>query len=175
MYNSTIIVKRKMLRCGHFSYNFSKGRCKDCATREQALIRINEANERGDEKEIKPKQYNAELERWFKERRKEMTGFCKHCKGKTTKADDKFYKASIAHILPKRLFKSVATHPLNWVELCFWGNSCHTNFDNNMLDIIELNCFNEVIEKFIAMYPSIDAKEKRYIPKTLLQYIEIDV
>jgi hypothetical protein len=30
-YNSTIITKKKMLRCGHFGYNFSNGNCKDCA------------------------------------------------------------------------------------------------------------------------------------------------
>lgn len=30
--NSTIIVKKKQLSCGHFGFNFSKGRCKSCAT-----------------------------------------------------------------------------------------------------------------------------------------------
>lgn len=30
-YNSTIIVKKKQLSCGHFDYNFSKGRCQQCA------------------------------------------------------------------------------------------------------------------------------------------------
>jgi hypothetical protein len=31
MRNSTIIPKQKMLSCGHFGFNFSKGRCVDCA------------------------------------------------------------------------------------------------------------------------------------------------
>lgn len=30
-YNSTIRVKKKWLSCGHFDYNFSKGRCAQCA------------------------------------------------------------------------------------------------------------------------------------------------
>lgn len=29
--NSTIIPKKKLLKCGHFDFNFSKGRCKSCA------------------------------------------------------------------------------------------------------------------------------------------------
>jgi len=32
VHNSTIITKRKNLKCGHFDFNFSKGRCKQCAT-----------------------------------------------------------------------------------------------------------------------------------------------
>lgn len=115
------------------------------------------------------------LEQWFDDRRKQMSGVCKHCGGKSCKNDDKYFKFSIAHILPKRIFKSVATHPLNWIELCFWDNSCHTNFDNNTLDMISLNCYDEVIEKFISMYPEIDKSERKYIPDVLMQYINIDL
>jgi hypothetical protein len=118
---------------------------------------------------------SGELTRWFEERRKELTGTCKHCGGKSSKHSDKWYKASVAHILPKRIFKSVATHPKNFIELCFWGNSCHTNFDNFTIDILDLNCFDEVIEKFVAMYPDIDKKERRFIPDALMQYINVDI
>jgi hypothetical protein len=118
---------------------------------------------------------STELEQWFLDRRNELTGICKHCGGKTTKDDDKYFKHSIAHILPKAYFLSVATHPKNFIELCFWNKSCHTNLDNKILDITDLNCYNEVIEKFVALYPSIDKKEIRRIPETLLQYIETDL
>lgn len=113
-----------------------------------------------------------ELDRWFQARRKEMGGRCLHCNEKTTMHQDQWYKSSIAHILPKRLFKSVATHPLNWIELCFWKNNCHGNYDNHTLDIIELNCYDLVIERFVAMYPDIDPKERRFIPDALLQYVK---
>jgi len=43
---------------------------------------------------------------WFRERRKEMKGSCKHCGSKTTKDDDTKYHYSIAHILPKAYFPS---------------------------------------------------------------------
>jgi NinG protein len=31
MHNSSIRVNKKQLKCGHFDYNFSRGRCKQCA------------------------------------------------------------------------------------------------------------------------------------------------
>lgn len=116
---------------------------------------------------------NAELKRWFDDRHKEMTGKCKHCNGKTQKGQNNFIN-SIAHILPKAYFKSVATHPENWIELCFYGNSCHTNLDNYSLDIMELNCFDEVVKKFVSMYPSIAVQERKRIPQVLLNYIETE-
>lgn len=112
-----------------------------------------------------------ELEIWFEERHNEMTGTCKHCAGRTEKSKSSF-KCSIAHILPKALFPSVKSHPLNWIELCFYGNSCHTNFDNYMIEIEELKCFQEVIEKFIQIFPNIEEKERRRIPEILLKYVK---
>jgi hypothetical protein len=112
-----------------------------------------------------------ELQRWFLDRRKEMKGFCQHCGGKTEKDTDNF-RCSIAHILEKSTVKSVATHPSNWLELCFYGNSCHTNLDNKMLDIMDLNCFDDVIEKVTVMYPSIAQSELRRVPLILRNYIE---
>jgi hypothetical protein len=116
---------------------------------------------------------SASLERWFNERHKEMAGYCKHCNGRSQKGYPN-YKCSVAHILPKNFFNSISTHPDNWIELCFYGKSCHTNLDNNMLDLIDLNCFDEVITKFVRMYPDIDPKERRRIPAVLVQYIETE-
>jgi len=108
------------------------------------------------------------LEEWFESRHDEMTGICSHCGGKTEK-DKSTYKCSVAHILPKVHFPSIATHPLNFVELCFYGNSCHTNFDNYYIEIDQLKCFEEIVAKFTIMYPFISDAEKRKIPDILLQ------
>lgn len=117
---------------------------------------------------------SAELNRWFNERRKELDGKCKHCGNPSCKNDEKYFKFSICHILPKAYFPSVATHPKNFIELCFWGNNCHGNMDNKMLDLTEMNCWDEIVTKFCQMYPIIDAKEKKRIPKMLLQYMEVE-
>lgn len=125
-----------------------------------------------EEKAILKQAGGSEMKRWFDSRRKEMTGKCWHCNEKSCKHQDSWYINSIAHILPKRLFKSVATHLLNWIELCFWKNNCHANYDNHMLDITELNCYDLVIERFIAIYPDIAPEERKYIPDALMQYVK---
>jgi hypothetical protein len=112
---------------------------------------------------------------WFEDRRKEMTGVCLHCGGRTCRDDDKLFKHSIAHILPKAVFESVAHHPANWVELCFFGDSCHTNMDNGVLDMTDMNCWDAIVTRFQEMYPYIAQKERKHIPEILRQYIEIDL
>jgi hypothetical protein len=115
------------------------------------------------------------LDLWFDDRRKDLVGKCRHCGGKSCKHDDKYYKFSICHILPKAYFPSVATHPLNFVELCFWERNCHGNMDNKVLDMTDMNCWDEIVEKFLSMYPSIDKAERKRIPATLMQYVNIDI
>ena len=117
---------------------------------------------------------SAELERWFIERHAEFTGICKHCGGKSSKGDPKYWKFSVAHILSKSLYPSVACHPLNSLELCFWSPSCHKNYDDGMLPLTQLNCFDEAIIKIVAMYPFIDKKERRRLPDYIMQYIDTE-
>jgi len=116
-----------------------------------------------------------ELQRWFEDRRKEMTGKCDNCGGKSCRDDDKYWKFSIAHLMPKAYIKSVATHPDNWLELCHFGNGCHSMMDNKMLDLTEMSCWDKIITRFVSMYPSIDKKERRRIPNVLLQYIQAEI
>jgi hypothetical protein len=115
------------------------------------------------------------LDRWFREVRKSMTGTCANCGGKSCRDNDREYKRSVAHILPKAVFKSVATHPDNWIELCFYGNSCHTNLDHGMIDLIEMNCFDTIIQKFTKIYPHIAQEEKRRIPAILIEYLKTEL
>lgn len=121
--------------------------------------------------EISNKGGGSELQRWFEDRRKELTGKCDNCGGKTC-TDDKYYKFSIAHLLPKAYVKSVATHPLNFLELCHFGNGCHSQMDNKLLDLIDMNCFDKIIERVTAMYPHIAPSERRRIPAILMEYIK---
>jgi len=185
---SSIQQKRCKGGCGRYPDMGGKGYCFNCkpeykievidrskkrvaAKNSNSKLRSGIANEQ--ENKSLAKNYG-ELDRWFKERRKEMTGRCHHCGGPSCKHDDKYYKFSICHILPKAYFPSVATHPSNFVELCFWNKNCHGNMDNKMLDLIEMNCWDEIVTKFCSMYPFIAEKEKRRIPDVLLQYVEVE-
>lgn len=128
-------------------------------------VKLAELNKDGDSK----------LDTWFEERRLEMSGTCKHCGGKSCKNDDEKFFFSIAHILPKAYFPSIATHEKNWIELCFWKNNCHGNMDAKVLDLIDMNCFDEIIEKFLLMYPSIAKEERRRIPAVLMNYVDANI
>lgn len=180
-YNSTIIPKNKKCKCGcgRSGRLWSKGMLKECYFRlnpPKPIAKFSkkiESELEGVQGESMQSKGSAELQRWFEDRHKELKGVCQHCGGRTEKGKSS-YKCSIAHILPKAYFKSVATHPENYLELCFYGKSCHTNLDNHMIDLIELNCFDEVIRKFVAMYPSIAPQERRRIPQILLDYLEVE-
>lgn len=183
--NSTIIRKKKQLSCGCFDYAFSKNRCKLHATIEdtkkraekyaaQPTVRKAGWFDLNEAVNIVVGNGDSKLQRWFEDRHKEMKGVCKNCGGKTQKGQAN-YKNSVAHILPKAYFPSIATHPDNFIELCFYGESCHTNMDNKTLDLIDMNCFDEIVEKVCRMYPSIAPEERRRIPAILREYIKTEM
>lgn len=119
----------------------------------------------------------SDLDNWFEERRKEMTGVCLFCGGKTERDNDDTFKNSIGHLLPKRknMFPSIACHPDNWIELCFYGNSCHTNFDNGIITwefLADSKEFEVIAAKFKKIYPYIPETERKNIPDVLLNLVE---
>lgn len=119
------------------------------------------------------------LDLWFEARRKEMSGLCELCGGKTCRDDDDLYRRSIHHILDKRpaMFPSVALHEDNWMEVCFWGNSCHTNIHNGTItwellhDSLE---WKVIVDKFKKIYPFIKEEEKKNLPTLLLNELNIE-
>ena len=117
---------------------------------------------------------SAELNRWHEDRRKEATGVCVNCGGKSCRDSDDYFKFSNAHILPKAYFSSVKLHPLNCLELCYFQNGCHPQMDNKILDLTEMACWDLIVTRFVAMYPSIAVNERRRIPQCLLQYVETE-
>lgn len=108
---------------------------------------------------------------WFTARHREMTGRCIVCGEKSCKGM-KEYKNSIAHLFPKAIFKSIKWHPENWIELCFYGNSHHTNYDANIFTLEDLQftpAWPEIVRKFMILYPLMTAEEKGRIPDILIQ------
>jgi hypothetical protein len=116
------------------------------------------------------------LESWFKARRKEMTGKCVLCQGKTEKDNDETYKRSIHHIFDKRetMFPSVALNPDNWLELCFWQNSCHQNIHNGTItwELLQDSAeWDIIVAKFKKVYLYIAEEEKRHLPDVLTKLL----
>ena len=84
--------------------------------------------------DVKPPKDYAELDRWFKDTRKKLTGKCQcGCNKPSSKFDDRYYKHSCSHVFPKAKFASVKTHPRNFVERAFWGG-CHSVMDDTSMD-----------------------------------------
>lgn len=113
---------------------------------------------------VAPRGYQ-ELDNWFKERRKEMIGYCVECGKTTSKHNDKYYKWSICHIVPKSLIPSVATNEYNWVELC---QQHHQEMDNTFDKAAAMMCFGEVKMKFLIFKNLIPPEELRKVNPHLL-------
>lgn len=117
------------------------------------------------------------LDRWFEARRKELKGKCCLCGGKSEKNNDKYYRHSIHHLLDKRptMFPSVSTHPDNFLEVCFFENSCHTNLHNGTIPMELLHDSAEwkiISEKFKRIFPFIAESEHKNIHPLLLKELQ---
>lgn len=143
--------------------------------REPKIYKIPKVSAKKQAKLIEEKEGKEELWEWFLDRRLEMKNVCQNCGEPTSKKDDKYFHFCIAHILPKRFFKSLATDPDNWLELCYFNKGCHPSLDNCVIDLTDLSCWNDVVEKFQRMYPRMAKDERKHIPETLRQYINADL
>jgi hypothetical protein len=117
------------------------------------------------------------LDKWFESRRNEMKGKCVLCGGKSEKNNDATYRNSIHHIFEKRpaMFPSVSTHDDNWLELCYYGNSCHTNIHNLTITMDLLHDSAEwqiIVTKFKKIYPFIAETERKNIHPLLLETLK---
>src|SRR5260221_8843841 len=117
-------------------------------------------------KEQKEKGTDNSLDLWFEAKRKQMTGKCFLCGGKSEKANDETYRRSIHHILEKRknMFHSVSNHEDNWLEVCFFENSCQQNIHGGKInwELLKDSKEWEVIqEKLLALLPMVAENEKK--------------
>lgn len=146
------------------------------AKKKKPLKRVSDKKKAADAEE-RAKGSDSELDRWFEDRRREMTGRCVLCNGGSEKGNDETYRRSIHHLLDKKpsLFPSVSCHPDNWLELCFYGNSCHTNIHNRTITVELLADSAEwklIADKFKKIYPFIAEGERKNIHPLLLKEIQ---
>ena len=105
------------------------------------------------------------MDLFFQSLRKGMAGKCLFCNGSTNKQDDDKFHFSLAHLMPKAIFRSVATVPEIIIELCFWNNSCHTNFDQGKItwEFIKDSKEWEIIrEKLLVVLPMVAPEERKH-------------
>ena len=172
--NSTIKIKKKICKtCETEQYIFSKGNCKRCAARSYAPIRRTPI---AFKKTINPSDDN--MQKWFDDRRKEMTGKCCLCGGRTEKFNDITYKRSIHHLFEKRknMFPSVSTNKFNFLELCFYDNSCHSQIHNGKITwelLLDSQEREMILEKCKKIVPFIAKEEIKHLPDILKNIFDI--
>lgn len=100
---------------------------------------------------------------FFKSMRGYMTGLCVFCSGKSQKHDDGTFHFSLAHLLPKSTFPSVATNEYNVIELCHFNESCHQNFDSGKITwefIRDSEEWGFIREKLLKVLPAVAPQER---------------
>lgn len=90
----------------------------------------------------------------------------------TSPAYKTLWKSSMAHILPKKIFRSIETNELN-ILVMFPSYSgvcdCHTNYDSSWHKASSMRVWPKVVERFKMLYPLISQEERKHIPEVLLR------
>lgn len=132
-----------------------------------ARISKKKAKKQADEKKAGT---DGEMDAFFQAMRKRMKGKCLFCGGKSQKDNDENFFFSIGHLLPKRAvnqggFPSIGTHEDNWIELCYYNESCHQNFDSGKItwEFIKDSKEWEIIkEKLLTILPLVAPEERKH-------------
>lgn len=105
---------------------------------------------------------NSVMDLFYQKMRKRLVGVCQcGCGRKSSKHEDDHYRSSICHLFPKRIFKSIATHELNWVERNFW-EGCHSNMDNRSMDLwVNFADWEDIKERFHVLSPLLTDEERK--------------
>lgn len=109
----------------------------------------------------------ADLEQWFDNIARQIRNspFCWECKAYIS---ERYYRHATAHIFPKAIFESVATHPMNYLIL---GAACGCHDKTHRLDTFsDMKVFGEACRRFKLFEKSITEKHK-YL-NTFKQYVD---
>lgn len=121
------------------------------------------------EKELKKSGGESELQKWYSAIMKKEEKQCWNCGASLTHYNNEDWHACIAHVIPKSLFPSVETHPLNYMILGKWCN-CHGQYDSSWEKAQKMPIFKEAIDRFIMISP--DIKESNKIPEVFKNILE---
>jgi hypothetical protein len=113
---------------------------------------------------------NEQLEKWFAKIAKQIAKnpVCQEC-GEKIHRD--YFRHATAHLLPKKTFVSVASHPLNYAIL---GSHCGCHYKTHRFDQMQkMKIFSSVIlPRLLMIEPDIAQSERKNLPQFLLDEIE---
>jgi hypothetical protein len=105
------------------------------------------------------------LERWYRDIVQLHKGspHCWNCGHLVAVWNYTFAKAAVAHILPKKTFLSINTHPLNYLFL--GADCCHNLWDRSWSSASEMKIFPVALERYRQFAPAIALAERKEIPE----------
>jgi hypothetical protein len=114
---------------------------------------------------------DTELQKWYAKIMQHETPVCWETGQKIDIRDKMGWQGSIAHCLPKGLFPSVATHPMNYMILKMWGGT-HGQYDSSWENASKMKVWKYACEIFNVLYPLLTKEEKAKLPDIILQEIK---
>ena len=113
-----------------------------------------------------------ELDVWFNEIKMEHWGLNTYCPCMECGAfiHIEYSRHSTAHLLPKKLFKSVATHELNYLIL---GAHCGCHYLTDRVDkFVQMKVWPEAARRIKIMIPLLPFDELKYLSSQLLTALD---
>lgn len=116
-----------------------------------------------------------ELQKWYDAIMEKEEGKCWETGERINKQDRLGWHGSIAHILPKDLYPSVSTHPLNYMILKMWGGT-HGQYDSSWEAASKMKVWPyalKIIKTVLA--PLLTPEEKRKLPDLIIQELPPEI
>lgn len=114
---------------------------------------------------------DTELQKWYAKIMQQETGKCWESGEKINKQDKIAWHGSIAHVLPKYLFPSTATHPQNYMILSMYGGGAHGQYDSSWENASKMKVWPYACKIFNILYPLLTREEKAKLPDIVIQEI----
>lgn len=135
--------KKKICKtCKKETYLFSKGNCQKCASVLYAnkITKVTEKN-----KQLRKEKRTGFTEFFARHINiiKNENRICQECGAKLFGLT-----GEVAHILSKSKFPEIAVNDDNILYLCFFGHSCHAEYDSSLSHRYTMNVFSTALEKY---------------------------
>lgn len=111
------------------------------------------------------------LQKWYDNIMKREEAVCWETGQTIDKKDKVAWHGSIAHVLSKSLFPSIATHPSNYLILSMYGGA-HGQYDSSWENAQKMKVWKEAVDRFLMIEPDIAQEERRRIPECFLKALE---
>lgn len=179
---SSIVKKRCKCGCNRYPTISCAGYNYLCAPQEikdklGGRRKLNEKNKRirvgiadkahNEQNEVRQKTLNE----WFNDiAEKHTDGNGCNCMECNAYIPQDYIRHATAHLLAKKLFKSVSTHELNYMIL---GAACGCHYKTDRVDkIVTLKCWPEIARRIKIMLPLLPFEELQYVSSQLLAELD---